>query len=71
MMELFRQKGIGYDYIDIQSLPNDERISIKKAAKEMGLKMFPIIKLPNGQLTKNEDLIRQFEEGTDANYKKR
>ena len=68
MKELFLEKGIGYQYYDIQSLPSEERLAIKKRAKNFGLKKFPIVELPNGQLTQNEDLIRQLQGGSNENY---
>ena len=68
MKELFWQKGIGYDYYDIQSLPDKQRIAIKKRAKDAGLRKFPIVELPNGQLAINEDLINYLQEEPDENY---
>lgn len=68
MKELFWQKGIRYDYYDIQSLPDKQRIAIKKRAKDAGLRKFPIVELPNGQLAINEDLISYLQEEPDENY---
>lgn len=62
MKELFSENGVDYEYYDIQSLPDEARIAVKKMAKAAGLKKFPIVKSPSGQLVKNEDLIRQFKE---------
>lgn len=68
MKELFWRKGVGYDYYDIQSLPDKQRIAIKKRAKDAGLRKFPIVELPNGQLAINEDLISYLQEEPDENY---
>ena len=68
MKELFWQKGIKYDYYDIQYLPDKQLIAIKKRAKDAGLRKFPIVELPNGQLAINEDLISYLQEEPDENY---
>jgi glutaredoxin len=61
MIKLFEDRGISFEYFDIESLPNEERLSIKKEARLFGLKSFPIIKIADNQLVRNEDIISKIQ----------
>lgn len=61
MIKLFNKRGVGFDYFDIETLPTQERLAIKKEARAFGLKSFPIIKVGDDQLVRNEDIITKIE----------